>query len=121
MPVEALGELVDYHGLVVGVATELFRSRHPERQRLPSGFADRLRLRIHTVEPGSAIPVLERVNAPGTLLTPDDEFTEARDVIEAAVAAIADGRELPGSFPRQALLLFNRLGQTLPPNEPIDL
>src|ERR1022692_771607 len=121
MPVEALAELVAYHELVVGVAKEVFRNSHPERHRLPRGFTDRLQLSLQTVEQGSAIPVLERVREPGAMLAVTDEFTRARDMIEDAVAAIAGGRTLPPSFPTDALVLFNRFGQTLRPDEAIEL
>jgi len=52
---------------------------------------------------------------------PADEFTEARDLIEDAVAAVAAGEPLPDSFPTEALVLFNRFGQTLRPDEAIEL
>ena len=84
-------------------------------------FAERLQLRLRTVETGSAIPVLERVVATGALLTADDEFSQARDTIEDAVAAVAGGGEPPSAFPRNALVLFNRFGQTLRADEAIEL
>ncbi len=120
MPIEALVELVAYRELVVGVAKELFRQAHPDRQRVPRGFAERLQLRLQRVESGSAVPVLERVQDQ-QLLPLDDEFTRSRDLIEEAVAAIETGRTLPGDFPRDALILFNRFGQTLRPDEGIEL
>jgi len=120
MPVEALAELVAYRELVIGVAKEIFRRDHPNRQRLPSGFTERLQLRFQTVERGSAVPVLERMLDPG-LLPIADEFTLARDIIEDAVAAIAAGRALPESFPRAAVVLFNGFGQTLRQDEAIEL
>jgi hypothetical protein len=121
MPVEALVELAAYRELVLGIAKELFRAAHPARQRVPRGFAERLQLRLRTVEAGSAIPVLERFAATGTLLPADDEFTQARDVIEDAVAAVAGGADPPSAFPRDALVLFNRFGQTLRSDEAIEL
>jgi hypothetical protein len=121
MPVEALAELVAYQELVVGVASEVYRSSHPDRQRLPRGFADRLQLRLRTIEPGSAVPVLERIREPGALLSKADDFTRSRDLIEEAVAAIAAGKGLPDDFPRRAVVLFNRFGQTLHPDETIEL
>ncbi len=121
MPVEALTELVAYQQLVVGVAKEVYRSRHADRQRLPRGFADRLQLRLRTIEQGSAMPVLERTREPGALMPREDDFTRSRDLIEEAVAAIADGDALPEDFPRQAVVLFNRFGQTLRPDEAIEL
>lgn len=121
MPVEALVELAAYRELVLGVAKVLFRRANPDRQRVPRGFADRLQLRLRVVEDGSAMPVLERVELSGTLLAADDEFTEARDVIATAVAAVAAGTELADGFPREALVLFNRFGQTLRADEAIEL
>jgi hypothetical protein len=121
MPVETLVELAAYRDLVFGVAKELFRAAHPARQRVPRGFSERLQLWLRTVESGSPVPVLERVAAPGTVLAPDDEFTEARDVIEDAVAAVAGGDDLPSAFPRDGLVLFNRFGQTLRSDEAIEL
>lgn len=121
MPVETLGELSAYRDLVFGVAKELFRTAHPTRQRVPRGFAERLQLRLRSVESGSVIPVLERVAPTGALLAADDEFTEARDMIEEAVSAVAAGADLPGTFPRDTLVLFNRFGQTLRSDEAIEL
>lgn len=120
MPVEALVELVAYRELIVGVAREVFRGDHPDRQRVPRGFADRLELRLQTVESGSAVPVLERVSR-GSQLPFEDEFTHARDLIEDAVSAVADSKTLPAPFPREALVLFNRFGQTLRQDEAIEL
>jgi hypothetical protein len=121
MPVEALGELVAYQDLVVGVAKEVFRAEHPDRQRLPSAFGERLQLRLGTVEQGSVMPVLERPREPGALMPVPDEFTRARDIIEDAIAAAETNANLPASFPRQALVLFNRFGQTLHQDEAIEL
>lgn len=121
MPVETLIELAAYRELVLGVAKELFRAAHPARQRVPRGFAERLQLRLSTVEAGSAVPVLERVALSGTLLSADDDFTQARDVIQGAVAAVSGGADLPAAFPPNALVLFNRFGQTLRSDEAIEL
>jgi hypothetical protein len=121
MPVETLSELVAYRELVIGVAKELFRREHPERRRVPRCFEDRLQLRLQRVESGSAVPVLERVGEEPALLPHEDEFTRSRDLIEEAVRAIGAGGALPGTFPTDSLVLFNRFGQTLHPDEGIDL
>lgn len=120
MPVETLSELVAYRELVVGVAKELFRREHPDRHRVPRGFEDGFQLRLRRVDDGSAVPVLERVFE-AQLVALDDEFTHARDLIEQAVEAIAAGAPLPGLFPTNAIVFFNRLGQTLRPDEAIEL
>lgn len=121
MPVETLAELGQYRELVIGVARAMFLSEHPERKRVPRGFVDRLQLRLQTVEEGSAMPVLERPASDGTLLTPDDEFTRARDAIEDAVKTADADEPPPVGFPSEALVLFNRFGQTLRPDEAIEL
>lgn len=121
MPVETLGELAQYRELVIGVAREMFLNEHPERKRVPRGFTDRLQLRLRTVEEGSAVPVLERPTPDGTLLAADDDFTRARDAIEDAVKAAEADEPPPNGFPSEALVLFNRFGQTLRPDEAIEL
>lgn len=121
MPVETLAELAQYRELVLGVARAQFLSENPERKRVPRGFTDRLQLRLRTVEEGSAVPVLERPAQEGTLLAPEDEFTRARDAIEDAVAAAEADEPPPPRFPPEALVLFNRFGQTLKPDEAIEL
>lgn len=121
MPVETLVELAAYRTLVVGVAKELFRQANPNRQRVPRGFEERLDLRLQTVEDGSVMPVLDRAVGDGELLTADDEFTNARDVIGRAIDAVASDQPVPQDFPRSALLLFNGFGQKLRAGEAVEL
>jgi len=121
MPVEALSELVAYQELVLGVAKATFKRDHPERQRVPRGFADEFQLRIEHIEDGSAMPVLERIAPSDGRLDLGDVFTNARDVIEDAVAAMAGDLDLPEAFPTEALVLFNRFGQSLGEGEGIEL
>ena len=60
------------------------------------------------------MPVLERTREPGALMPREDDFTRSRDLIEEAVAAIADGDALPEDFPRQAVVLFRPIGTDTP-------
>lgn len=121
MPVETLAELAQYRELVIGVARAQFLKENPGRQRVSRGFFDRFQLRLRIVEEGSAVPVLERPAPEGMLLAPDDEFTLARDTIEDVVRAAGSDGPLPTSFPPDALVLFDRFGQTLRGNEAIEL
>lgn len=121
MPVEVLTELVAYRDLVAEVARHLFLSDHPARQRVPKGFTESFSLRIRRIEEGSAAPVLERVPPEGTLVATPDAFDSARDLICEAVAAAADGGPTPGAFPREAVVHFNRFGQSLRDEEDIEL
>jgi len=121
MPVETLAELAQYRELVIGVARAQFLEENPGRKRVSRGFVDRLDLRLRIVEGGSAVPVLERPAPDGMLLAPEDEFTRARDTIEEVVRAAAADSPLPDSFPSEALVLFDRFGQTLRGDEAIEL
>jgi len=127
MPVEVLKELEVYERLIVDVAKAVFLQRNPNRQRVPKGFEQRLHLTIRHVDPGSAIPVLLRSidHLPGgqaSLLPPaDDEFDEARDLLEKAVQAAASGKPLPTEFPSVVLSRFNTFGRSLRPDESIEL
>lgn len=119
MPVEALGELVAYRELVMEVARLVFLEHNPDRQRVPKGFTDRLSLRLREVKDGSAVPLLERPTAGGVFPWPD-EFDTARDLISEAIQAAANGTPIPASFPEDALVHFNRLGQGLQDDESIE-
>lgn len=120
MPVETLGELVAYRELVTEVARLVFLGRHPDRQRVPKGFTDRLSLRLREIGEGSSVPLLERPSVEGLLLI-NDEFDTARDLISEAIEAAGSGQAIPKGFPSDALVHFNRLGQGLYDNESIEL
>ena len=119
MPVEALAEVVAYRELIISLAKDIFRNSHPGRQRLPSAFADRIELRLRKIEDGSAIPVLERLHS--EVLPIPDEFTEARNVIEDAIAAVAAGGPVPAIFLNKAPVLFGDFGRSLRHGEAIEL
>jgi len=57
MPLDALRELSNLRDAVMAAARERWLEAHPERARVPSGFAESLDLRLLRVERGSARPV----------------------------------------------------------------
>lgn len=120
MPIEALTELVAYRELVTEVARLVFLQWNPERQRVPKGFTKRLSLRLRKVDEGSSVPLLERP-APEGILPFGDEFEAARDLISEAIQAAGADAPIPEAFPHDALVYFNRLGQTLLDDEIIEL
>lgn len=124
VPVEVFAEFAAYRELVVAVAKEIFRERHPQRQRVPKGFAESFQLSIKEVEDGSAIPVLLR-NVVAVLALfgehDQDEFDEARDRISQAVEDVNSGKGLPQGFPRHALRYFGTFGRTLNADETMEL
>jgi hypothetical protein len=120
LPLELLGDLTTYRELVADLAASLYRRAHPERARLPRGFLDGLQLGLAGVDPGSAIPRVERVVDDSPLFTPEgDYFSQAQDLIDRALRAANDGAEIPAEFPSDLLLRFNRLGRGLRDDEHI--
>jgi hypothetical protein len=95
-------------------AKELWRRAHPDYERLPKGFEERLTLRFAEVIPGSAVVPLRRVvmqEQPS--LDFDDEFVRSSALIDEAILA-ADGDELlPAALPRNVIQLFREFGRSL--------
>ena len=116
MPVDALPELTAYSQLVVEVAKAIFRKTHPQRQRVPRGFAESLALQLTQFEEGSVVPVLERRPVSDQVALLDNEFERARTAINGAVEATSI-QALPPDFPQDLLPLFNRLGRSLRDDE----
>ena len=106
-PATALGELAAYAKLVEAMALKIHRERE-QRQRAVPGYADRIRLRLLEVEPGSQIPVL--------VCAPDfyDVNVEAAD---AVVEQLDDLSDIDHDLQR----LFRAFGKSLNPDESIEL
>lgn len=58
LPVDVARDLAAYESLIVDLAKHLYLTNHPERQRVPKGFAANFRLDIDRIDPGSAMPNL---------------------------------------------------------------
>ncbi len=114
LDVDCVGELAAYKRLVMECAKELWRRAHPDYERLPKGFEERLTLRFAEVVPGSAVVPLRRVvmqDQPP--LDFDDEFDQAAALIDETIVA-ADGDELlPAGLPRNVIALFRDFGRSL--------
>ena len=114
LDVDCVGELAAYKRLVMECAKELWRRAHPDYERLPKGFEERLTLRFAEVTPGSTVVPLRRVVVQEQpLLDFDDEFDQAAALIDEAIVA-ADGDELlPTALPRNVIPLFRDFGRSL--------
>lgn len=120
LDVECTQELITYRNLIVECAKELWRRKHPERVNLPKGFEKGFRLQFNRLEPGSAIIPLQRVRVDDQSdldWGPLDEFDEAADLIDAAIAAANDDQLLPDALPSNVIPLFRDFGKTLSPDE----
>ena len=122
LPVSVASDLLAYQSLLIDVAKHLYLQEHPERQRVPKGFAD-VHLDISSLEAGSVKIVLRLVSAAAIaagaqLPLPDVAgaeiryFCEARDVIAECVAGA-----LPEKLPKRMLVHFNRIGRSLKDGE----
>jgi len=121
MPLEALPELAAYRDLVLATARALYQNRHPERQRLPKGFDNGLRLVLDRVEAGSTTPIVSR-EVPAPTLFPlgdGDSFEEARAKVQDLIASGGENIGLPADSERQVLARFNAFGRSLGPDEEI--
>ena len=116
LDVECTQELIAYRNLVVECAKDLWRRKNPARARLPKGFEEGFRLQFDRLEDGSTGVPLQRVRVAdqseldwGNL----DEFDEAADLIDAAIAAANDDRLLPEALPSAVIPLFREFGKSL--------
>jgi hypothetical protein len=118
MPLETLIELAAYRDLVLTTAKALFLAKNPGRERVPKGFEAGLRLVLdQNIQDGSAVPVVSRVVEQSLELFPEppapDVFDEARNLLERAIDAVANGRQPPPELSQEALVRFKSFGRTL--------
>ena len=123
-PLEALPELTRYERLLLDVARSLWRTDHPNRLRLPRGFAARLQLRLVRVDEGSVVPVMNRPGIQDETPALFDEnvsiFERSKNLIDDTFAAIVADRELPPELPEEVVPEFLRFGSSLRENEQIE-
>lgn len=114
LDVDCVGELAAYKRLVMACAKELWHRAHPDYERLPKGFEERLTLRFAEVAAGSAVVPLQRVvTQEQPPLDFDDEFDQAAGLIDEAIAAADADELLPTALPRNVIPLFRDFGRSL--------
>ncbi len=123
LELDVLSELLAYRKLLIEAAKELWRSENRERQRLPKGFENSIRLKFYSIEAGSAIVPIKRVTARDDSLLFDpphgDEIDEAAQLIDETIVAISHDRPVPERMPKAALPLLAALGEHLREGEAI--
>lgn len=124
LELDVLSELLAYRKLLVETAKELWRSENRERQRLPKGFEESIRLKFYSIESGSAVVPIKRVVAhdDSILFAPPhriDEIDEAAQLIDETIAAVSEDRAIPDRMPKSALPLLAALGENLREDESI--
>lgn len=124
LELDVLWELLAYRKLLIETAKELWRTENRERQRLPKGFEESIRLKFYSIESGSAVVPIKRVvpHDDSLLFDPPpraDEIDEAAQLIDETIAAIAEDRALPDRMPKIVLPLLAVLGENLREGEAI--
>lgn len=118
LDIDCVGELTAYKRLVMECAKELWRRAHPDYERLPKGFEEKLTLRFSEVIPGSAVVPLRRVvMQEQPPLDFDDEFDQAAALIDEAIVAADADELLPAALPRNVIPLFREFGRSLRESE----
>ncbi len=104
------------------VARWMYLDQFPRRKRTPRGFTQNFALHLTQVEPGSAIPVLERPLPHGCLV--HDAFSEwfdkARDRVLDTIQAASNGQSLDDLLPKPLLAYFDQFGRFLREDERIE-
>lgn len=121
LPVDVARDLAAYETLIVELAKRLYLGAHPDRQRVPKGFASSFRLDIERIDEGSTKPLLALVLSGVLALTGGEQdcFVQARDLIADCIAAPENA--LPADFPKELLVHFNQLGRSLREDEALEL
>jgi len=121
LPVDVARDLAAYETLILELAKHLYMQDHPERQRVPKGFASNFRLDIERIDEGSVKPMLALVLAGALALQGGerDYFEKARDLIAECIAAPINA--LPVNFPKELLAHFNQFGRSLREDEALEL
>lgn len=121
LPVDVARDLAAYETLIIELAKHLYLENHPDRQRVPKGFAANFRLDIERIDEGSAKPLLALVMAGALALQGGerDYFERARDLVAECVAAPVAA--LPENFPKALLGHFNQFGRSLREDETLEL
>ena len=126
LPFDVLPDLSAFRDLITAIAKNLWIKEHPDRQRLPRGFAQGIDFDLVGIADGSAIPKIrwdrQRVaaNSPELAATLSDVLD--RSFIEAATLFDNAGRDvLPNALPADQIVALNRFGSSLIGTERIEL
>lgn len=119
IPLELLKDFAAFEEMVVSFAKWKYLQEHPERERVPRGFANSIELALVGVEKGSAIPIILMTIALESQVTNARYFENARDEIIHAIASIHQGGQ--PEIPPNLLSFFDRFGRSLRQDEGIEL
>jgi hypothetical protein len=111
----AVREVLTYGDMLTELAKELWRRKHPTRERLPRRFEDSLVLKFYQVsKTESCTLVLHReIDQDGTGNLFPDESDEATELWTDTVSAAEQDKPLPEAYPKHLLPSFGNCGKSL--------
>lgn len=125
IPLEVLKDLSVLEDMLKSVAKWRFLQEHPERKRIPKGFATDVELKLSGVAEGSAVPEITLYDASShNLMLPSYNrryLEQARNSIVHAIGAVNQGEPGASHLRREDLVYLNRLGRFLRDDEYIEL
>lgn len=111
IPIQVLPEIIHYIDLIKEIAKKLCLDNE-NRQRLPQGFFDNFRVNLEKISPGSAAPLLQRID-----VKEDDYdfFDQAADELPIKLKEFSNGNS--DIFDLKAQKILKKLGTTLKADE----
>ena len=130
LPLEIVGDLKVLQDLVVDVAKWQYLKDNPDRQRVPQGFADEVSFNLTGIGKESATPIIdiafhsrkspENPEIPGIPGRYEAYYTEAREAVVKAIAAVEREESPADILPEQILARFDRFARRLREDECIE-
>jgi hypothetical protein len=119
LDVDVLSEIVAYKRLLQETAKELWRRKHPTRQRLPKNFDEEISLKFFNVEAGSVgVPLVRgAISKRAPRLPFEDELEDAVALLQTSIRNASLTKGPPKELPRSVIPLFQDFGKALRPEE----
>ncbi|MCI0562893.1 MAG: hypothetical protein MN733_30805 [Nitrososphaera sp.] len=124
-----MDELVQFQKIVTETAKALWHESHPDQERLPKHFENRIRLCLRKIQEGSAIAPLEvYIDDRDQIDLYDKKLKEEPPEIKKAIAlaretfrAVGSNEAIPDRLPRSLLPEYSKWGRQLQEGESIEL
>lgn len=124
IPLEVLPDFQALQELVVDVARSEYLRDHPDRRQVPSGFADKLKLKLTAIEQGSAVAKIAFDESAPPLVSVESQYEtyarKAADTIHDLIDAGDSDRPLPAGLPKEFRNHLKQFGQSLRSDERIE-
>lgn len=126
LELDVLNELLQYKKILIETAKELWRKNNPDRERIPKGFENSIRIKFYELCEGStAVPLYREPEEQVSQMTfdffPEDELEQAVEMLENSIELTQEDKPLPDDFPRNIIQLFENLGKSLGEKDSIQL